>query len=49
MYTIGNIGAHITVSTKLARVGTGQGATVSAGNSITRLLGKRSTKTDMDN
>ncbi|KAK2153442.1 hypothetical protein LSH36_297g03053 [Paralvinella palmiformis] len=39
VYTIGSIGPHKVVSTKLTRIGKGQGATVSAGNLITRLLG----------
>ena len=41
VYTVGKIGGHTVVATKLPRIGHGQGATVSAGNNITRLLGKR--------
>ena len=39
VYTVGKIGGHTVVATKLPRIGHGQGATVSAGNNITRLLG----------
>ena len=40
VYTVGMIGLHKVVSTKLSRLGAGQGATLSAGNSVTRLLGE---------
>ncbi|XP_013384796.1 uncharacterized protein LOC106154834 [Lingula anatina] len=39
VYTVGMIGPHKVVSTKLARVGSGKGAMISAGNVITRLSG----------
>ena len=39
MYTIGNIGHHKVVSTKLSRNGYEQGAVTSAGNTVTRMLG----------
>ena len=40
VYTVGMIGAHRVVSTKLSRVGHGGGARVAAGNVVTRLLGE---------
>ena len=40
VYTIGNIGKHKVVSTKLARIGYEQGSKTSAGNTVTRMLGK---------
>ena len=40
VYTVGKIGPHKTVSTKLSRIGHGQGAMVAAGNTVTRLLGE---------
>ena len=40
VYTIGNIGHHKVVSTKLSRNGYEQGAVTSAGNTVTRMLGK---------
>ena len=39
VYTIGNIGHHKVVSTKLSRNGYEQGAVTSAGNTVTRMLG----------
>ena len=39
VYTVGKIEGHWCVATKLPRIGHGQGATLSAGNNITRLLG----------
>ncbi len=39
VYTVGRIGNHMCVSTKLSRVGGSRGATIAAGNSVTRLLG----------
>ena len=38
--TIGKIGEHSVISTKLSRVGSGRDAMISAGNTITRLLGQ---------
>lgn len=40
VYTLGNIGAHRVVSTKLPTVGHSRGALIAAGNTTTRLLGK---------
>ena len=40
VYTVGRVGNHMCVSTKLSRVGGSRGATIASGNSITRLLGK---------
>lgn len=42
MYTLGNIGAHRIVCTKLPSVGHTREAMTSAGNTTTRLLGKSS-------
>ncbi|XP_067143243.1 uncharacterized protein [Centruroides vittatus] len=39
VYTLGNIGAHRVVSTKLPAVGHSRGAMIAAGNTTTRLLG----------
>ncbi|XP_040064270.1 uncharacterized protein LOC8028621 isoform X1 [Ixodes scapularis] len=39
VYTLGNIGAHRVVSTKLPAVGHSRGAIIAAGNTTTRLLG----------
>ncbi|XP_043192523.1 uncharacterized protein LOC122365404 isoform X3 [Amphibalanus amphitrite] len=39
VYTLGNIGAHRVVSTKLPTVGHTRGAVIAAGSSTTRLLG----------
>jgi hypothetical protein len=39
VYTLGKIGKHKVVSTKLSRIGYGEGAQVAAGNYVTRLLG----------
>lgn len=39
MYTLGNIGAHRIVSTKLPSVGSTREAMTAAGNTMTRLLG----------
>lgn len=39
VYTLGNIGAHRVVSTKLPAVGHTRGAVIAAGNTTTRLLG----------
>lgn len=39
MYTLGNIGAHRVVSTKLPTVGHSREAMTAAGNTTTRLLG----------
>lgn len=39
MYTLGNIGAHRIVSTKLPSVGSSREASIAAGNTCTRLLG----------
>lgn len=39
MYTLGNIGAHRIVSTKLPRVGSSREAMTATGNTTTRLLG----------
>lgn len=39
MYTLGNIGAHRIVSTKLPSVGSSREAMTAAGNTTTRLLG----------
>jgi hypothetical protein len=39
VYTLGNIGAHRIVSTKLPSVGTSREASIAAGNTCTRLLG----------
>ncbi|RWS30789.1 uncharacterized protein B4U80_03213 [Leptotrombidium deliense] len=40
VYTLGNIGWHRVVSTKLPAVGHSRGAMIAAGNTTTRLLGK---------
>ncbi len=40
VYTIGDIGKHKVVSTKLSRNGYEQGAVTSAGNTVTRMLGE---------
>ena len=40
MYTVGMIGKHRVVCTKLARVGERRGDKTSADNTVTRLLGK---------
>lgn len=42
MYTLGNIGAHRIVCTKLPSVGHTREAMTAAGNTTTRLLGKSS-------
>jgi nucleoside phosphorylase len=39
VYTIGKIGKHRVVSTKLSRIGRDAGATTATGNTVTRLLG----------
>lgn len=39
VYTLGNIGDHRVVSTKLTSIGHSRGALIAAGNSTTRLLG----------
>ena len=39
MYTIGNIGPHRVVSTKLPQIGRQMAAQISSGNTTTRLLG----------
>lgn len=39
VYTLGNIGAHRVVSTKLPSVGHTRAAMIAAGNTTTRLLG----------
>ena len=39
-YTIGYIGEHKVVSTKLPMIGHGRAAQISSGNTTTRLLGK---------
>ncbi|XP_064472327.1 uncharacterized protein LOC135386377 isoform X2 [Ornithodoros turicata] len=39
VYTLGNIGAHRVVSTKLPAVGNSRGAVIASGNTTTRLLG----------
>lgn len=39
MYTLGNIGAHRIVSTKLPSIGSTREASIAAGNTCTRLLG----------
>ncbi|XP_067937900.1 uncharacterized protein [Watersipora subatra] len=39
VYTLGYIGDHRVVSTKLPQIGRGRGAQISAGNNTTRLLG----------
>lgn len=39
MYTLGNIGAHRIVSTKLPSIGSSRDSTIAAGNTCTRLLG----------
>ena len=44
-YTVGHIGRHAVVSTKLSKIGKGAGATVAAGNTVTRLLGMLLTST----
>ena len=41
VYTVGMIGKHRIVATKLARIGMKTDAMIAAGNTITRLLGKR--------
>lgn len=43
VYTLGNIGAHRIVCTKLPTVGHTREAMTAAGNTTTRLLGSRST------
>ena len=40
VYTIGFIGEHKVVSTKLPAIGPGRTAQISSGNTTTRLLGK---------
>ena len=40
MYTIGDIGSHRVVSTKLPMVGRDRSAQISSGNTTTRLLGR---------
>ena len=40
VYTVGTIGGHNVVSTKLSRIGLSKGAMVAAGNVVTRLLGE---------
>lgn len=40
VYTVGSIGVHKAVSTKLPRIGHGEGAMIAAGSTVTRLLGK---------
>ena len=40
MYTIGRIGGHMVVSTKLAQTGWHKEAQISTGNTTTRLLGE---------
>ena len=39
MYTIGNVGPHRVVSTKLPQIGRQMAAQISSGNTTTRLLG----------
>lgn len=40
VYTLGNIGQHRVVATKLPAVGNSRSAMIAAGNTTTRLLGK---------
>lgn len=40
VYTLGDIGEHKVVSTKLPQIGRTRGAQISSGNNTTRLLGK---------
>ena len=40
VYTIGDIGSHRVVSTKIPQLGRQMAAQISAGNTTTRLLGK---------
>lgn len=40
VYTIGKIGNHTVVSTKLTKMGDIEGDMIAAENSVTRLLGK---------
>ena len=47
VYTIGFIGKHRVVSTKLTRIGYGEGATTAAGNAVTRLLGEKLCREDL--
>ena len=42
VYTLGYIGEHRVVSTKLPQIGRTRGAQISAGNNTTRLLGQLS-------
>lgn len=41
VYTLGNIGQHRVVATKLPAVGNSRSAMIAAGNTTTRLLGKK--------
>ena len=46
VYTLGNIGSHRVVATKLPAVGNSRSAMIAAGSTTTRLLGNTKKKTN---